>query len=279
MNKLLLSFFIIVLFNSCYPSSKGNKLKIDMIKSSYPFSIFFSHSIMGETHPCGCRHHPLGGIIHLAEAIHDLKGKKDFLYIDTGDMLFPSSVIHPNIKESLSYTAKNLVKALSKIGLKYMVLGEQDLSLGLKYLEDILKETQVKLLLSNLANQEIIKHQNHVILKLKKKNIYFIGITDPVLLPTEYKKFFIPPLESLPQIILNLKKIGYNSKKDQIILLSHSGMKTDENIALKFPQISWIIGGHSNSFTKDPFLVNKTKIVQVLSKNHYIRRNKNHQIK
>ena len=47
-------------------------------------------------------------------------------------------------------------------------------------------------------------------------------------------------------------------------------MDADEELAKAFPQIDWIIGAHSSSFTYAPKEIGKTKLVQVLSKNHYL---------
>ena len=55
-----------------------------------------------------------------------------------------------------------------------------------------------------------------------------------------------------------------------IILLSHAGLDTDKVYAQKIKNISWIIGAHSQSFTQLPEIVNQTKIVQVLSRNHHM---------
>ena len=36
-------------------------------------SIVFSHNVHGETHPCGCRHFPLGGLPQVAGQIKSIK--------------------------------------------------------------------------------------------------------------------------------------------------------------------------------------------------------------
>ena len=47
-------------------------------------------------------------------------------------------------------------------------------------------------------------------------------------------------------------------------------MKEDKLIAKKFPEIDWIIGSHSQNFTQKTVDVGETKLVQMLSRNHYI---------
>jgi 5'-nucleotidase len=46
------------------------------------------------------------------------------------------------------------------------------------------------------------------------------------------------------------------------IVLSHHGFDHDRLIAQKYSRIDLIIGGHSQTVTKEPELVNKTLIVQ-----------------
>ena len=51
-------------------------------------------------------------------------------------------------------------------------------------------------------------------------------------------------------------------KYDYLILLSHSGMEQDKYLAERFPKINLIIGGHSQSLTQPPEMINGTYIVQ-----------------
>jgi len=71
-------------------------------------------------------------------------------------------------------------------------------------------------------------------------------------------KFKIEPQEARLREIL--KEI--EGKYDYLILLSHSGMEQDKYLARKFPQIDLIVGGHSQTLTEEPEVVNGTYIVQ-----------------
>ena len=77
---------------------------------------------------------------------------------------------------------------------------------------------------------------------------------------------------TLPKIIEELKTAGYNENDpyQRLVVLSHAGFDPDEKLAAQFPFIDWIIGAHSQSFLRFSRDVGNVKIVQTLSKNHYV---------
>ena len=61
-------------------------------------------------------------------------------------------------------------------------------------------------------------------------------------------------------------------KADIIILLSHSGDAEDRRIAEVIPGIDLIVGGHSQTFHKEPLKVENTLIVQTGRNGHRVGR-------
>ncbi|MDD0851586.1 multiheme c-type cytochrome [Halobacteriovorax sp. GB3] len=238
---------------------------------SKPLSIVFSHNINGETHPCGCRHFPLGGLPQVAGRIHEISKTNHLLYVDTGDTFFPSSNLPDSVKSSKKFIGEELASSLKKIGLAFMVPGDQDFALGYDFLKEVQKKNQFDYIISNM-NSEVLPHKKWALVKAQGHNLYFIGIVDPSILPSEYAKDFTPVKPSLKSMITFLKTKGYKEKDPthKLILLSHSGFQTDEKLAEEFKELDWIIGAHSQSFFRDTRDVNKTRIVQVLSRNHYL---------
>jgi 2',3'-cyclic-nucleotide 2'-phosphodiesterase (5'-nucleotidase family) len=85
------------------------------------------------------------------------------------------------------------------------------------------------------------------------------------------------PLQTLPREIAALKAQGAKL----IILLSHLGVRlpkeepktallTDDKIAVAFPEISVIVGGHSHSVLREPLVIGETLIVQAGSHGRYL---------
>jgi 5'-nucleotidase/UDP-sugar diphosphatase len=68
---------------------------------------------------------------------------------------------------------------------------------------------------------------------------------------------FKHPIESAKAMVAELK-----GKGEHIILLSHSGIETDREIAKQVSGIEMIIGGHFHTKITEPEIVNGTYIVQ-----------------
>ncbi|MEX1099967.1 MAG: multiheme c-type cytochrome, partial [Bacteriovoracaceae bacterium] len=244
--------------------------KIDPKKGSDHFKIVFSHNINGETHPCGCRKFPLGGLPQVAGYQHEAEKNSHLVYVDTGDMLFPSTKIPEALKDSTTFSAQSLVQAQTKMGLDLFVPGDQDFALGEEYLSKISKKGGFTFLLSNLKKGSAIKSKKFSALKAGEREVYFLGVVNPNLLSGKIKNLFEDPVVALKKVLKALKKEKGSLKNKTIILLSHSGMEYDKFLAKKFPELDWIIGAHSQSFLKEPEVVGKVNIVQALSRNHYM---------
>ncbi|WP_412471763.1 multiheme c-type cytochrome [Halobacteriovorax sp. RT-1-4] len=246
----------------------SEELKIEGPK----FSILFSHSISGETHPCGCRQFPLGGLPQVAGFMSDFKKDHQYLYIDTGDMLFPSSVVPGHIEKSQKFAALSLAKGLDKLGLKYTIPGDQDLAAGLDFYKEVLSQVSFKVLVSNLADKKSLPHQEYAKIQFGKSTIFLTGIVAAGSLQSEFRDLFINPVKNFKNTLTTLKEAGFDDKNPlhKLVLMSHAGLDYDKKFAETYPMIDWIIGSHSQSFTNYSIDVGTTQIVQVLSKNHYI---------
>lgn len=272
MKKFL--FPLLLILSSCsYFISKideGDNAK----KSSGPknLALVFSHNISGETHPCGCRNFPLGGLPQVAGLFNSLSQDSEVFYVDTGDTFFPSSVIPASMKDSLSFAANNLALGLDQVGLKYFVPGDQDFALGLDFLKKMADQRKFEFLISNLADESLIKHKKFAVIEREKSKIFLVGFVAPDVFNDKTAELFTDPSTALPQIIDELKAAGYNSSSNfhRLVVLSHAGFDPDETLAKKYPFIDWIIGAHSQSFLRYSRDVENVKIVQTLSKNHYI---------
>lgn len=275
--KALLLFLFMALiscakFIKLTDSDHFDKVDVTSVSGKENASILFSHNINGETHPCGCRHFPLGGLPQAAGSIHELKQKSQLIYVDTGDTFFPSSSVPESMKKSLTFTANNLAKALDQLGLNYFVPGDQDFALGIEFLKEISQRHRFKFLVANLKDSSGLRHRKWVEIKFPKFSLYLIGIVDPQTLKEADREYFADVNSSLTLAMNEIKQSNSSAfdKKNKFILLSHSGMEQDGEWAKLFPRLNWIIGAHSQSFTNTPEQFANTKAVQVLSKNHYM---------
>jgi Cytochrome c554 and c-prime len=246
----------------------------DTQKSANPkkFSVLFSHNISGETHPCGCRNFPLGGLPQVAGLFANISIDSETLYVDTGDTFFPSSVIPKTMEDSLSFAARNLALGLDQVGLKYFVPGDQDFAMGIEFLREIANARQFQFLISNLADENLIKHQRFAVVDRGQSKIFLVGLVDPEAFNGPVADYFVTPKLALPKVIDEIKTAGYEKGNPyhRLIVLSHAGIDPDELLAKEFPFIDWIIGAHSQSFLRFSKDVENVKMVQTLSKNHYV---------
>lgn len=235
-------------------------------------SIIFSANINGETHPCGCRHFPLGGFDHVAGLMHIESQSNQLFYVDTGDIFFPSNNIPTSVQDSLTHTAKTISHSLSLLGLKFFVPGDQDLTLGTDFLSNLLSPYQHKMLVANRASNFPFAAQSWIKLEKGNSKIYLVGVTSPDTFRMEHRHLFTEPQAALKTVMEEIEDDGYDSKNNfhRLILLSHGGIDFDRQMAKVFPQINWVIGSHTQSFIKIPFEEGKTQLVQVMSRNHYL---------
>lgn len=237
-------------------------------------SVVFSHNINGETHPCGCRHHPLGGLPQVAGKMHELKKSHPIYYVDTGDTLFDNVEVPKTLIRSQEYKAESIVQALELLNLSLFTPGDQDFANGIAYIKKLQENHKLPIFVSNLVNPKIFKYHKEVqVIENGPHKLFFIAVLDPALIRNKTTAmFFAEPLVAIKGAIEKAKGLGFSSSNSmhRLILMSHSGYDKDKVIAEKYPQLDWIIGAHSQSFFRKPRKVGNTKLVQVLSRNHYL---------
>ncbi len=237
--------------------------------SSKKTQILFSHNINGETHPCGCRKFPLGGMEQVYGHLKSTQDKFNQIYLDSGDTFFEVNNLPESLKTSASFKAKKIAEAMDMMGLKYITPGDQDFALGEEFLVDIAKISKFKFLITNSTDSLKIPHKTHAHIKIGDRHIFLLGIVSPEVFNNDHKYLFSSPKNALKTEISKIEN-KYPKIDKTYILLSHSGMDVDKKLASHFTELDWIIGAHTQSFLRDPLVQNKTQIVQVLSRNHYL---------
>jgi nitrate/TMAO reductase-like tetraheme cytochrome c subunit len=272
--KLLILFLFLMLGSCQFGDNKKDDLPYDVIKiKQNEFSLYFSHNINGETHPCGCHQFPRGGLAQLQGLMHQLKDpKRASLYVDIGDTFFPSSVIPKNRENSLLFTAQTIAQSFDLLGLRYLVPGDQDFALEETILSSLQADRKFRFLISNLSNPNHLRHKSWSLIEHQDFRLYIVALVDPKIIPSRFAHLFYPTTEGMQKVLPEITEYGYQSEnpKHQLIVLSHAGMSADRKLAQEFPQINWIVGSHSSSFTQVPNKEGQTTLVQVLSRNHFL---------
>ena len=261
-------FIILFLIFACTKSTQDN------YESNDSLSILFTGNINAEIEPCGCRQFPLGGIDNVLGAIEREKKKSSVLFIDTGDSFFQGSFIPKNEEKSSMAKADALVEGLNLLKLRLKVLGDQDFSGGLEILKRITSNSPAfNFIATNASSSFDLPHLKYFKADFYQHKFFFLGVTNPATLQSQYQKFFGDVEGAIENQIKILKKEhGFDSNNSfhHLFVLSHSGEKFEKNLATKFKEIDWILGSHSMNFTQKPTTVERTKIAQMLSRNHYL---------
>jgi len=161
--------------------------------SPAPLYILFNHNAQGETHPCGCRHYPLGGVTPIEGLLHHLRHDigltppglssplialnqqlpdyqqqvlaskevrspqtSEVLFFDSGDMLFPLTFIAEDQKVSQKFQATWLIKKMKSLGLNAVTPGDQDFAAGWDFYWQLIGETQLPVLIANFIPQNLL---------------------------------------------------------------------------------------------------------------------------
>jgi len=201
---------------------------------------------------------------------------KNILVLDAGDLLFKkfSKPVPENELEAVIQKARLIIDCFNLMGYDAVAIGDDDLSLGKKFILELSKTSNVPFLSSNLIDEDsgkpffqryIIKEVNGLkigIFSLLSPDV-FLGLSDP------RKKGLIirDPFETAQQIIGEL-----GPQTDLIILLSHLGYPKDVEFTQKISRVHIIVGGHSGVHFSDPPVFKDTIILQTSSKGMYAAR-------
>lgn len=234
-------------------------------------TILYSNDVLGEVEPCGCRVDPMGGIIRRSGLLKRLEQEKKgpFLQVDSGNFFFESKDFPESLLKSRKIQAAALLKAHEKMGLEVTVPGDKDFALGVDTYLNLMKKSKVKVLAANLLSKGEHLFPGSAIFEKKEMDgkTVRIGVIGLVGENVDYPEFLTvqPRLEAFER-----EKAALTGKTDVLIVLSHSGMEPDLELAKKIKGVALIVGAHSQSFTQDPVIENEIPIVQSSYRNQYI---------
>ncbi|MFH2071115.1 MAG: redoxin domain-containing protein [Elusimicrobiota bacterium] len=229
-------------------------------------NIIYTHSANGYLESCDCPENPFGGLVRRVTAIKKLKARyPDAVTVDTGDT-FP-----PRENKIL---AEYCLKIMESIGYDAVGVGDQEFICGADFLMKNIK--RLPFIASNIQTCDdklcYPLAEPYLLKQIGPVSIVFISVIDSSvfdLFPDDKTKQIKTSdyIEYLKQTIPEIRK-----EADMVVLLSHCGDDTDRKIAEEIPGIDVIIGGHSQTFHKDPLKVGNTIIVQGGENGHRVGR-------
>jgi len=188
-----------------------------------------------------------GGAARLATAIRGRRAEMDaagtpVLTLDAGDQsqgtLFYTT-----------YNGKAEIEMMNLIGFDAMTLGNHEFNNGPDMLAEMLATADFPIVAGNVkvpaghALEPLV--QPHLILERGGERIGILGVLTPdtVFLSSPGQVTFQDEVEHLQEAVARLQAEGVN----KIIVLSHAGIRRDEEIAAAVDGISLIVGGHSHT--------------------------------
>jgi 5'-nucleotidase len=184
------------------------------------------------------------------------------LLVDAGDALV----------EPLKPSERDGKKGIGLLNLmKYdaMALGEGDLSrLGVDAIRERMEEADFPVLSANvvIAGTDDFLAQPYVKLEMAGRRIAIIGLTGRTSVSGVEVQ---DPLEAVKRVVEELR-----GQADILILLSHTGVTLNRQIASEVPELDLIISGGAEAITPAPALIGGTAVVHadVSSSGHAGRR-------
>jgi len=153
-------------------------------------------------------------------------------------------------------------------------IGDDDLSLGKKFLLELSKMSNVPFLSSNLIDEDSGKplFQRHIIKEVNGLKIGIFSLVSPDVflgLSDQRKKglIFRDPFETAQEMVREL-----GPQTDLIILLSHLSYPKDVELAQKIQGIHIVVGSHTGVDLTNPPVIKNTIIVQNSPKGMYARK-------
>jgi len=198
---------------------------------------------------------------------------KRILVLDAGDLFF-KRFSHPapeNELEAVTEKARLILKSFELMGYQAIGIGDDDLSLGKKFLLELSKTSNVTFLSSNVMDEDSGKllFQSYLIREVNGLRIGIFSLLSPDTFlassdPRRKGLILQDPIETARAMVKQL-----NSQTDLIILLSHLGYPKDIELAQTVEGIHIIVGGHSGVSLSNPPVLKDTIVLQTSSKGMY----------
>lgn len=213
----------------------------------------------------------MGGVIRRSGLLRTLESEKKgpFLQVDSGNFLFETKDFPESLVKVRKIQAEALIKAHEKMGLEVTVPGDKDFALGIDTYRSLLGKSKIKVIAANLLSDGKPLFPGSLVFEKKttEGKTLRIGVIGLVGEEIGYPS----PLTVEPRITaLAREKAALEGKTDLIVVLSHSGMEADLELAKKMKGVAIVIGAHSQSFTQEPVIENGIPLVQASYRGQYL---------
>ena len=196
----------------------------------------------------------LGGVVRRAAYVEKVRNENDnVLLFDAGDFLQGTPYFN-------LFKGKVEIETMNLLQYDAITLGNHEFDYGMDVLVDIVKKAEFPIVCTNydFSDTEIadIIKPYHILYKEGVKIGVLGANIDPhgLVASTNYEGVkFLPLTETINKAAAMLRN---QLHCDMVIVLSHTGIRTDLELAENSRNIDIIIGGHSHTFMSEPAIRN-----------------------
>ncbi|MCS7164978.1 MAG: bifunctional UDP-sugar hydrolase/5'-nucleotidase [Candidatus Calescibacterium sp.] len=210
----------------------------------------------------------VAGAEYLSSLIDSLRKNNENVFLfDAGD--FSAGTIYSNLSQGMS-----VVEFYNYLGFDAVAIGNHEFDFGFDAFKKLVKSINTNVLCAN-AYPLFDNTKPFVILDKYGVKLAVLGLLTPdtkiITMPSALGgREILDPIQTLNSYRNDILKYS----PDLVIVLSHCGVKVDENIARNVDYIDLIIGGHSHTELFEPIIIdsdNKKKyIVQAGAYGKYV---------
>jgi 2',3'-cyclic-nucleotide 2'-phosphodiesterase (5'-nucleotidase family) len=201
-----------------------------------------------------------GGLARLASLVKQIRAEMpNVLLFDSGD--WASGTV-----EAYLTSGRSIAQAISSLGYNAVCIGNHEFDWGQENARELLKSLRTPIVCANLLDAATGKPwgelKPYLLMTVNSVRIAVFGLITLETLKYEWPSFleglrFEDPIATAAKLVPELRK-----QADLVILLSHLGLKLDQQLAAAVPGIDIILGGHSHDNVTTRMFVGNTLIAQ-----------------
>jgi 5'-nucleotidase/UDP-sugar diphosphatase len=219
-------------------------------------TLLYTNNTNGYVNACDCEENIMGGLAKRKTVFDRVrKENKNMLALDAGDMLNQFGSDPPQDEK--------VIELYEKLRYDAVTIGDNELANGMDFFKAHVLASQLPMISATLTKQDSGNVASSYVLRTLG------GIRFGIVGYTPQSSFRHFPKDKRLEVKADHEKEKLRSvlkeisgKADRIILLSHAGYDEDIPLALEFPAIDLIVGGHSQTELQEPKAVGKTLILQ-----------------
>ena len=193
----------------------------------------------------------MGGCVRRIQYLEQmiLRSKAPVLPVDAGDFLQGTGYFE-------QFEGKPEIQCMDLAGYRVITIGNHDLDKGWEHLKKLLQEGSFDAVCANIfiEGTDISCLAPYVLFDIEETSVAVVGVMGmdswQSIRPSDRKGLEIKnPMEVLDSCLPEIR-----SHVDVVILLSHSGIKEDRELA-KHPMVDIVLGGHSHTWMTEQELI------------------------